>query len=390
MNARRAVTWLIAAGAVLWAGSVPAQALLTPSAVNLFRHMDMNAYAKTGVLALDSTAQWVTYRDGAWVTLGAATSAIDGGAIHAQYDFSTSSDYATNAVSLRLALAGQQDISTLTQVMMDTPTSYRVWAFNDPGAPETWTLLTGSTENPGGWQAGTSTINTNVNGEFQYVQIDYVGMQNWYIRVHEVVARPMANAQIGLFSGYNLMSYRPADGGPGPVPSYEPNSTRDPLYVSGWRSWTAYNPNAVLDPYDVMSYLVQETESLTGPAVDNLNYFVLPLNDLYTLAGFAACMYPDQRWTDLFVWYTDDETIDEDTEWKLAYQHKGTLGGSPIIAFDKPIQARYVKVEAPHRTDGGNGAMCEFELFATQIPEPATMSLLALGGLAMLRRRAWR
>jgi len=59
------------------------------------------------------------------------------------------------------------------------------------------------------------------------------------------------------------------------------------------------------------------------------------------------------------------------------------LGGDTIV-LDAPTEARYIKIEG--YAGGYNGHFSELMAFAT-IPEPATMTLLALGGLALLRRR---
>jgi len=59
------------------------------------------------------------------------------------------------------------------------------------------------------------------------------------------------------------------------------------------------------------------------------------------------------------------------------------------FASDEPILASQVRLSWGDH-DGSNSGVVEitqFQLFGRAIPEPATMTLLALGGLAMLRRR---
>jgi len=396
MNTNRTFVWLVVVGVVVTAGSAAAQTL-TPSYVNLFRHVDMDAYKQTGVLAFDSAAQWFLPDNDAWVAKHQDLRAIDGGANHAQYDFAGGSNYATNEVSLRMTLADAQSIGSLAYYTLEKSNLYRVWAFNDPADMNTWTLLT---VNPatGGWLDGTAaptvsgfyeyTVNVAGADAYKYVQIDFCGMPNNYIRVAEAIARPKSDAEIGLTSGYNLLSFRldpanPDAGGIGSVPAGS-------LYRNGWR-YGNDDPNKAVDG-NPLTYLVQEDPNSTATLP---NHFALPLNDLYALAGFSASMYPSQSWSGIAFLYTDDEEIDEDTKWKTAYTtwdpDTETWGAfnTSIITFDEPVLARYIRVEAPLRT--GNGALCEIELFAVPIPpaipEPVTLALLAMGGLAMLRRR---
>ena len=63
------------------------------------------------------------------------------------------------------------------------------------------------------------------------------------------------------------------------------------------------------------------------------------------------------------------------------------LSWGETIGLEAPAEARYIKITG--YGGGANGHLTELMAFATTkpIPEPATMSLLALGGLAMLRRR---
>ena len=71
----------------------------------------------------------------------------------------------------------------------------------------------------------------------------------------------------------------------------------------------------------------------------------------------------------------------------------GNLTGQPNIAeYDlstlPATTGLRMHVTVPSTNTGDNQLrLCQFEVFGTPVPEPVTMSLLALGGLALLRRR---
>ena len=364
------IAWCLVA-AVVAAGPVAAEVVYYPSSdgINLLKHVN------TATGQLDTKVEWV---EDAMTNSGRveynAFHAIDAGTYQTQVNYNNQSN-STNAASLRFELATPQAIGTLTQYMGDIPDKYQVWGFNEIDG--TWTNLSG------GWRAGSATITTNVNGTYKYIQLDYVGTPNHYIRVGEVIASPMAGAQIALTDGYNLLAYRPVlegPGGPGPIP------TSDPLYYSGWR--IGHNPNDLVNNQWNNGMLVQE--NIEGNAGKE-NFFVLPLNDLYSLIGFATGAYHGQQWSGITIQYTADATISETTQWFTAYTQSTSIGSASIAFTNKqgeatPIDARFIRVITPTLTSG-NGALTGFELYATSIPEPATMGLLALGGLALLRRR---
>ena len=367
--------WLVLAALMVSAGPAAAQTLLLPANVNLLRHVNASG-------ELDTRVEFLGMNNGGAVGGNVAMYAIDAGHQQAQVDYGGGGDNALNTASLRISLASPQVIGTLTQYMVDSPTEYRVWATNNPSAPvETWNDLTG------GWlkSNGGTTLTTTVNGAsgntaYQYLQIDYVGTANKYLRVQEVIAAPKADALIDANSGYNLMSLPSSQGGPGPI-----------TYYDGWRSneGNKTNPNSGIDN-NFGTYFLQGREDHQKP-LGETNWFILPLNELYRLVGFSAGFYHGQRWSGITIEYTDEDLslLGADmvnyTGWQVAFEQSARLD-SATYAFDEPVQARYIRVSAPLGTYAD--AMCEFQLFAAPpLPEPATMTLLALGGLAMLRRK---
>ena len=69
--------------------------------------------------------------------------------------------------------------------------------------------------------------------------------------------------------------------------------------------------------------------------------------------------------------------------WTLQYQQGAASSREQIFAFDQPGEYRYLLLVL----NGQNNPVTQLEVFAKAVPEPATMGLLVLGGLAMLRRR---
>ena len=78
-------------------------------------------------------------------------------------------------------------------------------------------------------------------------------------------------------------------------------------------------------------------------------------------------------------------------DWATVY-YTAEFRQTSLIEFNSVITSDKVKLSWDGRADangGGGREFSEFQLFgyATVVPEPATMGLLALGGLALLRRR---
>jgi len=380
--------WVLAAAmVVVSAGPASATIDVYPEAalgkINLFRQMDLTTGKQV------TTAQWVE-----WNTYGyeqyPGAYAIDGGKFNAQFMFNQSGHntdpnhtVADNMVSLLFTMASPQPIGTLMQdINANTlPTHYRVKVSND--LSDGWTVLTGDGGNINdGWvTTGSAKPVTDINGAYKYIQIDYWGTPATSLNLLQVVASPMEGATISTTAGYNLMALHGLSGGTGPVTA-----------KSGW-AFRANNPNSVLGAYN--GALIQangwEGGTLYGPENEE-NWFVIPLNDLYTLAGFAAGFEHGQCWTGITIWYTDEDITSDDwdeTRWKVAYTQSTTLNTTfDMIPFTGgPVEARYVRVGAPQVNGAGSPNMLSgFELYA-MVPEPATMVLLATGALALLRRR---
>ncbi|MCL2701453.1 MAG: PEP-CTERM sorting domain-containing protein [Phycisphaerae bacterium] len=120
-----------------------------------------------------------------------------------------------------------------------------------------------------------------------------------------------------------------------------------------------------------------------GP--EGISYFIKDLGDSYNLVGFTYAFWPGQGWSGLTVEVTND------ADWATAnwtqvcvYPATEKMIDSDTFWFDSLAAARYIRVTT---TETNILQMNSMTLYGTDIPEPATMSLLALGGLAMLRRR---
>jgi len=392
-------TLIVAAVAAAVLAGPATAAYYTPeelAKINLFRQMDLETGALTTQISMVNSSPGGS-------SGGDIRYIIDGGGSQWQRDWynqpltpwNDPKDGPQNdhSVSLLIEMNASKAIGSITQYFDlyngEVPRLYRILGSNDLEGG--WSDLTGwregNTENAGG-----RTITTAINGSYQYLQFEYIGIpvhsQNadagterdlFYLR--EIVATPMAGSQIETTSGYTLT----------PViytASLQPGA--DPLIaahngVSGNSSLGWKDPPGNVTNGNPLSFL--------RPSDHNDGWFVLSLNDLHRLAGFAVGTY-NSAWNDILIQYTDEDIFAEDwddSNWKFAYEQKTALTSTFGMRFffdeetgeSTTIDARYLRIS----TTKGNGTVCDFELYAVPIPEPMTMSLLALGGLALLRRR---
>jgi len=102
----------------------------------------------------------------------------------------------------------------------------------------------------------------------------------------------------------------------------------------------------------------------------------------YVLDGMIMTMYNDgRRIFDLML-----EVSDDGEDWTEIWSDAAFLydANNPYISFAPGTTANYLRMSW-----GANSyvELTEFQLFGRPVPEPVTLTLLALGGLALLRRR---
>ncbi|MCL2701888.1 MAG: PEP-CTERM sorting domain-containing protein [Phycisphaerae bacterium] len=80
----------------------------------------------------------------------------------------------------------------------------------------------------------------------------------------------------------------------------------------------------------------------------------------------------------------------EDGDWEtiwFAEEYRYDPETGSYIVFDTAMDAKYVRLSWDNTQNPNTVEIYQFQLFGSPVPEPATMTLLALGGLALLRRR---
>jgi len=435
-----------AVAAMMLGGPVTAQIYTSTelAKVNLFRQMDLTTGALTTKISVLSMSPGGSQGNGVY-------SVIDGGGNQWQVDWNNQPRTAATgdlkpmndlALSLLIEMNSSKPIGNITQFfdagsgtgVAQVPREYRIMGSNDlTGA---WTDLTGWRDGNNEFVASARSITTAINGSWQYLQIDYVGMSTWalnangterdLIYLREITASPMVGSEIGITSGYSLTPVvYSASLEPGAKPLVTHNGvnggTNPPLDI-GWKDQPSNMANGnvlnFLRPTNAMTQTQRDAMLANLADLDeeerdmilndpnhpdnpdnpryHTSWFILSLNELHHLAGFSTATY-NSAWNDILIQYTDEDIYApdwDDSKWQFAFEKKSPLTsiGGMLFFFDEEtlepvtIDARYLRVS----TTRGNGTICEFELYgvpAPPIPEPATMSLLALGGLALLRRR---
>lgn len=312
-----------------------------PAQVNLFRRVDINMNSLV---------------TGTWADASAGTS---GNGASAAFDrvfnyapaisWKAGDDAAT--ISYRVTLpqsAHMQD--------------FRYW-INDPNPeqPQFYRLRTSTT----GFGSMTTIVDwtafpgfsatISLNSTAKYVSFDLMGHSGWDItRFGEFEAHAGPGDLINVLTGgYNLFSRRSA-------------ATID----SSSANWPWDNPSAAID--------LSAGSPLRPPGGAGItadSWFIVDLGTSYELGGAGLGL--SGGWPNgVSIQVSNDKLA-----WATAYSSGSSIGNS-VVPFAQRFDARYVRVFIP----AGNGAtLGEFELYAT--PEPGTLALLALGGLALLRRR---
>ena len=334
------------------------------SKVNVLRQFDAN-------LTLQTQADWTGYVGGISYP---ASRAIDGACNWAQINGNNPGT--SNRGYLDITLSSKVSISSIYTNFMNNhlPVKYQLY-YSTTGFDKMKPLL------PDYKAPASGGVQTDVFSAVsaKYLRLEYVGTVTPYILVGEIKAYASDPSSLGR-AGYNILS-DPAIGG-----VQIPNNS---LYrSSGWHD----DPNQAVD--------LSDTSYLRSNGTAGEQFFVKPLGESCRLIGAAYGFYASdstQQWGNgMTIKVTNDFTISEDTEWITVYTTAAALTDSGTMlfvdkdgkVFEEGIDVRFIRVSTEGSTAGG--ALCELEFFiyAPPVPEPATMTLLALGGLALLRRRA--
>jgi len=323
-----------------------------PTLVNLFRQTDTagNNIVQT---------QWANITPGGSIS-SPAYNGVDAGHWSTQLNWNSQSS--TNAAAYQVTLPQAVHVGTLKHTYGGHyAEQYRILGsttgFGSLNELKTWTPV----PNNGPY---TDTVNAMV----QYIQYEFLGTAiSQYLLLSEVEALPAPSDSVSMGAGYNLFAERSTAG---PIPN---NAT----FQGG--SWID-DPNVTVD--------LNENSFLRGNALGGDNWFIVPLNDTYYLTGAGVGFYHGQAWTGgVSIDVTDAAVVDGSTTWTNVFTQSTSLA-SQMIPFAGEFPATFVRVSTP--ATGSGGAMCEFELFTIEIPEPGTALVLVIGLLASLRQGARR
>jgi len=110
------------------------------------------------------------------------------------------------------------------------------------------------------------------------------------------------------------------------------------------------------------------------------------LSQPYTFSGVFLTKYSasSHAWINGLTFKVFDEDAEE---WVTVFGPQG-INDSGYLAFSNEVTGSKIEMSWAGMPGGGGHEILQLQLFGAAIPEPATMSLLVLGGLALLRRRA--
>ena len=303
---------------------------------------------------------WRFYTDGG--PSRSVWGAIDGGQNHTQINHHSVS--ANNYGCLDLVLPETISINQIFTEFAQMPVTYTLW-YSTTGFDNMQKLTPTQA-----YGTNTSKTDTFASTPVKYLRLEYTGTDpDRYVIIREIRAFAADPTSIGLNAGFNIMN--------DPVVNSIPVDRSNPLHFGG--DWQGDDPNWV---FNTESY-----QYLRGAGSSGERFFVKELGVSMPLSGASFGFYEDQSWNDLTIWVTADKTVTDDTVWVLAGSTNGPTGLYGSIKFDAVVNTMDVQFIKVVSSGTNTGALCHLGLYGVSIPEPATMSLLVLGGMAMLRRR---
>ena len=143
-------------------------------------------------------------------------------------------------------------------------------------------------------------------------------------------------------------------------------------------------------PFDCGQYWVKPPVGEGEEEYSSAGWIEWTLSQPYTLVGAQVMKFDynaGNQIKDFMLKIYDDEADD----WVTVFAQADMYGGYVVFRDEEglPVEVTGSKVLMSWGDirRGGGVEITEFQLFGRAIPEPATMSLLALGGLALRRRR---